>query len=169
MKAMNAHFELSFSPNMDLVNVVRRFAETFYERMLDDGALTARITLTTHELLENAIKYAIDGQSLLRTKVFSDGETFTIEVFTRNRCDPSCTDELRARFQEIESITDPSAFYQSLMRRSVTQSDASGLGLGRILAESEMTLNCEIIGDEVRISARASGNCRNNSGQGEGV
>lgn len=160
MKATDAHFELSFSPNMDLVNVVRRFAESFYERLLDDASLTARITLTTHELLENAIKYAVDGQSWLRTDVRSDGETFTIEVVTRNRSDRRFAAELKARFEEMEAIKDPSAFYLSLMRRSTAQSDASGLGLGRILAESEMTLTCELKDDEVLIRARASGMCQ---------
>lgn len=169
MKPTNAHFELSFSPNMDLVNVVRRFAEAFYERLLDDPSLTARISLTTHELLENAIKYATDGQSWLRTDVRSDGKTFTIEVATRNRSDRKSAAELKARFEEFEAIKDPSAFYLSLMRRSTAQSDTSGLGLGRILAESEMTLNCELKDDDVLIRARASGTCQAITGSSEGV
>src|SRR5215217_7663315 len=65
-KKTDARFELAFSPNMRLIAVVRRFVSEFYNQVLSDPETTSRLTLASHELLENAVKYSFDGNTCIQ-------------------------------------------------------------------------------------------------------
>jgi hypothetical protein len=45
--------------------------------------------------------------------------------------------------------------YQRVMRRSASNLEGSGLGLARISAEGEMSLDCRVDGDNLSLSATA--------------
>src|SRR4051812_49257694 len=53
--ATATHLEMRFSPNLELVSVVRRFVADLSKRALVGAADVDRIAMATHELLENAV------------------------------------------------------------------------------------------------------------------
>lgn len=143
------YFHLVFRPNIKLVSTVRRFTADFYRRVLVDQELSSRLALATHELLENAVAYAIDAESAIRIEI--DGDMLT--VTTWNRSTYERISGLRALLDDIAAAPDPEAFYQQLLLKSVTRTDGSGLGLARVRAEAEMLINYEIDKDRVSIKA----------------
>ena len=151
-----AYCELSFSPNLNLISTVRRFVAEFYERILGDARMTSRLVVSTHELLENAVRYSVDGQSTIRISVeAAEPSTAEVSIETRNRTTPEAIATLRNLLAEMHAAPERDAFYQTLLRRNALRDDGSGLGLGRIFAESEMDLSCEFESDLVRLRAVA--------------
>jgi anti-sigma regulatory factor (Ser/Thr protein kinase) len=132
------HCELSFSPNVDLISVVRRFVSTFYDEVLHDHDASSRLAMATHELLENACKYSRGGHTTLRIEI-TDGRRCA-RILLSNHAVPERIADLRARFAEMSTFPDPDAYYQVVMARSMKSAGGSGLGLARIRAEGEMTL-----------------------------
>jgi two-component sensor histidine kinase len=148
-------FELRFRPSAELIGIVRRFVGDFYERVTRDDDAASRLALATHELLENAVKYSSDGAANLSVKV--DPATGSVDVKMSNRATASQISLLRARFDEISAAPDADRHYAALLRRSaVVESGSGGLGLARIWAESDMTMQLVVDGDVVEIHARAS-------------
>ncbi len=151
-----AFFELRFRPNIQLVSVVRRFVTAFYERVLDDDEVTQRMALATHELLENAVKYASDGETVLRIEVAHTKRPMEVCIQTWNQTTKGNEAIVEATVRASQEANDPFAFYQSLMAKSaVRKDDGSGLGLARIRAEADMSIACEVVEGQVCITARA--------------
>lgn len=152
----DAYCELSFSPNVSLIATVRRFVGEFYARVLEDPEVTSRLVVATHELLENAVRYSADGQSSIRIGVQRRDRHVEIGIETRNRTTPDRYVTVRGLLDEMNGAKDRGAFYQALLRRSARRETGSGLGLGRIYAESEMDLSVCLTGDVLHLRARAS-------------
>jgi len=70
-----------------------------------------------------------------------------------NRAAARDVDGVRVALDELRAARDPEQHYQVLMRRSVHRTDGSGLGLGRVRAESGMDVSYEIHEDEVHVRA----------------
>jgi anti-sigma regulatory factor (Ser/Thr protein kinase) len=132
--------ELSFEKKPELVSIVRRFVSDFYERTLADPDATSRVALATHELLENAVKYARDGRANLRIEVSGQGERVRVRIRTKNRGNPEDAEQIQRTIDEMTSM-DASVYYLSLMRRNASCRAGSGLGLARIHAEAEMAMS----------------------------
>jgi anti-sigma regulatory factor (Ser/Thr protein kinase) len=143
--------ELTFSPNVELISVVRRFVSAFYDQILRDRETSSRLAVATHELLENACKYSCDGTTTLRIEVM-DGRR-RARILLSNRATPERIADLRARFAEMGTYTEPDAYYQAMMERSMKSDLGSGLGLARIQAEAEMTLELTSDADRLCIAA----------------
>lgn len=151
----DSYCEVSFSPNVDLLTAVRRFVAELFVRVLDDAAVTARLVVATNELLENSARYSVDGQSSIRIAVQQAGGEIKVSIETKNRTrepDRQRVDELLA---EMRASSDREMFYQTLITRSAKRATGSGLGLGRIHAESRMDLSCELHEDVFRVHAEA--------------
>jgi hypothetical protein len=144
------YFELAFQPSVALTSLVRRFVSEFYAHVLRDPDLVARLALATHELLENTIKYSVDGESVLRVAI--ERASGVVTVHTSNRSDTGHIDSLRGRFAEMNAAADPFAFYQTLLRRTAHEKNGSGLGLARIRYEGEMDLALEVEGPDVGVT-----------------
>lgn len=148
-------FHLKFRPCASLVNEVRRFAVGFYERMLHDDDYGSRIAIATHELLENTVKYSSDGVTDLSIVIEPAGEATRLTIRTRNRTVDEHRDVVRRFFDEMRLWPSPSDYFQELMRRTVLRERGSGLGLARVAAEAEMSLDYEITGEDLTVIARA--------------
>jgi anti-sigma regulatory factor (Ser/Thr protein kinase) len=146
------YFHLVFRPNIKLVSTVRRFTGEFYRRVLVDQELASRLALATHEMLENAVAYAVDAETAIRIEI--EGEVLSVRTW--NRAAPDRIESLRASLDEVMSAPDPDKYYQEQMAISAKRTDGSGLGLARIRNEAEMSLSYEIEKDKVCIRAVAT-------------
>jgi hypothetical protein len=142
--------QVSFRPNVKLISTVRKFTEEFYQRLLDDRAISEKVALATHELLENAVAYASDGDTSIRVEMGDDELT----IKTWNRTSPERQAALVALIGELEKVSDPDAHYQRVMNHTAYRTDGSGLGLIRIMAEAEMKLGVEVQQDGISVIAR---------------
>ncbi len=145
------YFQVSFRPNLKLIPTVRRFTEEFYERMLDDREMSAKLGLATHELLENAVAYATDGETEIRVELADDD----LIVRTWNRISPERLERLAQLFVEMNR-SDPEEYYQAMMHRTAHRAEGSGLGLARIRAEADMAVSYEVTTGRVCVQARTN-------------
>jgi hypothetical protein len=148
----NASVEIRFAPNADLISAVRRFVSTFYEDVLGDAALASRMALAAHELLENAVKYSIDGETRTLLEVIFEPAPL-VSVCTWNRARVENIHNLEEIFRAMALEPDAGTYYQNAMRRTAMRTEGSGLGLARIQAEAEMALSCSIDAGLVAIHA----------------
>ena len=146
-----SYFHVSFRPNIKLISTVRRFTEAFYDEIIDDREMSERVALATHELLENAVAYATDGETSVRVEVHPE----YLAVRTWNRAKPERLAELKAMIDELHATKDPDRYYQAMMEKTAFRNDGSGLGLARIRAEADMTITYELDADQVCIEAKA--------------
>ena len=147
-----AYFELNFRPNVQLVSVVRRFVTEFYQRLSSDPDGTSRVALATHELLENAVKYAKDGETTIRIEV-EPTTPKVVRIVLRNRADESNIAAIREIIDGVDKAPNSLAFYQTLIAQKARKKQGSGLGLARICAEGEMKIRFEVEGDIAMIEA----------------
>ena len=159
-----AYLELHFSPSVELISLVRRFVFDFYRQILRDEDAVSRVALTTHELLENAVRYSTNGVATVRIDVSAEdanpGEMRVLTIRMENHAEESHRIALTGIFNEIRDASDPFDHYQKMMIRNAKRTDGSGLGLARILCEAEMDLDYEIDDDRVRILASTGVNLR---------
>jgi hypothetical protein len=146
--------ELKFRPNIELISIVRRFVASFFECVLRDPDAISRVALVTHELLENAVKYSTNGESILRVEANATAP-IRLSITVSNRASPEQIKLLQEIFEEMRGAGDPFVYYQKMMQRSAKLSEGSGLGLARILAEAEMTLDYQLTDDLISIRAQA--------------
>jgi hypothetical protein len=147
--------DLSFAPSITLVSLVRQFASDFYTEQLGEGDTVSRLALTTHEILENAVKYSIDGMTRIRIEYLPDEGSGKVRIQTWNRPQPEHLALLRQNMDELTNAADPMAHYLELIRRTSTRAEGSGLGLGRIRAEAEMSVRYAIDGEWLQVVAEA--------------
>ncbi|MDB4993022.1 MAG: hypothetical protein JWM74_454 [Myxococcaceae bacterium] len=148
-----ASIELRFTPNVELVSDVRKFISVFYEQVLGDAEAASRLALTTHELLENVVKYSTDGE----TRTCLDVEYLPkprVTIRTYNRTSPDNVAALERLFGDMKSTGDPSAYYLQVAHAAARGPvSKSGLGLARICAEADMILELEVLPDGIMIQA----------------
>jgi hypothetical protein len=147
----SGHLELSFSPNLLIVTEVHEFVLKFCGRVLLNADASTRLGLAAHELLENAVRYAQDGETGLRIDV--KGEDGDVVLRTWNRASSDDLLRLNRLFEEMQSEEDPFAHYLALMHRAVQRKQGSGLGLARIRAEAGMNLSQSVLEGAVHLVA----------------
>jgi hypothetical protein len=150
-------FELTFRPDVELITTVRRFVEVLCMRVAADKALAARVAIATHELLENALKFSVDGTATVGVHVDPGGGKPIVRVRTRNRASAGHRDTLVTYLDEMEAATDPGDYYHERMIRSSRRPGVSQLGLARVRCEAEMVLSYVVDGDVVTILAQTPG------------
>lgn len=143
------YFSLHFAANPDLLNLIRTFTSGFLEPVLGGGPLSSRVSLATHELLENAVQHASGGATTLRVSVAPLGRWALVTICTRNEAAVTDIGRLKRAVEQL-GVEDPGFAYAKALERG----DA-GIGLARIRAEAELDIECEIHGDEVEVRATA--------------
>jgi hypothetical protein len=142
--------EIAFSPRWwTFISSTRIFVESFCGHSIGKGAFSDKVALATHELLENAAKYSIGPEAVVRCTVSLEGRQVRVRV--QNQAHPA---HLPILVEELASIQDgdPLEVYVHKMQRSVTQAQ-SQLGLSRIRYESGAQLHLEVRDDWVTLEA----------------
>jgi hypothetical protein len=152
----NPYLEICFRPSIATINEARRLVAALYEPLVADQNIAERVALATHELLENALKYSLDGTTVLRIELSHERAPRTITVETRNAISQDRKVGLADAFEEMRRFGDATEYYQFAMKRTRTMRHGSGLGLARIWAEAEMDLSHAFHGDEARVTAALS-------------
>ena len=152
----NPYLEICFRPTVATINEARRLVAALYAPLVSSADIAQRIALTTHELLENALKYSVDGTTVLRIELSHEKGPRTLTVETRNVTSPDRKAGLVEAFDEMKRVGDATEYYQFAMKRTRTIRHGSGLGLARIWAEAEMSLSHAFSGDEARVIATLS-------------
>jgi hypothetical protein len=144
---------MTFGPTMVLILAVRQFISTFYDRLLDSEA-GEMVSMATHELLENALKYSAEDRATLSIEVTPEGANRHVVIRIRNRSSEEHIRPLQALFDGISQYPDPMEHYVALMRETSKRKEGSGLGLARLRAEAGMELHLELEGSEVCLTAQ---------------
>ena len=144
------HFELAGSIGLEDVPDVRKFVEKVHKRIVHDRDDVARMIMAAHELLENAVKFSVDGSASLHIDITPNSE---VSITTRNRARQADVEDLRRIASELTAAPDPMTYYLSQMQRA--PASRGGLGLGRLAAEGEMDVRFKLDGDVVEITAHS--------------
>lgn len=152
-RTSDPYFEIRFRPTVTTINEARRMVAALYAPLVADVDVAHRIALATHELLENSLKYSVDGATVLRIEVSHERGPRTITVETRNRTSMERKEGLIDTFEEMKHVGNANEFYLMTMKRTRNRRHGSGLGLARIWAEAEMRLALSFDGDEARVTA----------------
>jgi hypothetical protein len=150
--ANNYYVELKFAPSMELVTIVRRFVSSFFEVTLKSAELNAKVAVTVHELLENAVKFSRFGDAFIRVQVGDGIVSNDVVIETLNAAESEEIELLEELFEELRTAKTPMDFYLARMERSL-DAPRSHLGLARVAVEAEMKLEYGLENDQVRIRA----------------
>lgn len=145
--------DLPLTVNPAMVSPTRRIIEAKLGPVLEDEDAIFRVAMTAHELLENAAKYASDGQARLEVNVSPRGEDAVVRVTVTNNSTPEHIDQLGTCYAEMNAARDAMAHYFSLMRENAKAGVVSRLGLARVRAEGEMEIEVEVSGQAVKVVA----------------
>lgn len=149
---MNAgSFELTCAITVEDVPDVRRFVEKLHRRLVHNVDDVARVAMATHELFENAVKFAVDGTATLKVELL-DGHN--VHIMTRNVARRADAEGLRVLIAQLEAAGDPMVFYLQRMQEAPKQ--RGGLGIGRVAAEGEMQIRVHFDGDLVEVHASSA-------------
>ena len=145
--------EIFLKPSVRFVSLARRFVYDVYTDILKDTELAWRLGMATHELLENAVKYASDGAMTLRITTERVREQEMLVLSVSNTASPANAQILAGAFEEMGRYEKMSDYYEMLVKRASEREEGSGLGLGRIRMEASMSLSCEVNDNVVCIKA----------------
>jgi anti-sigma regulatory factor (Ser/Thr protein kinase) len=160
-----ASFELSLAPDATqdgglrvqapaiLVPTVRRFVGEFCGRFVADAEITSKIMVATHELLDNAVRYASRDTSGIRVELQRLDGAVGVVIITRNRTSDERRRELSAVIDAMQKSPDRGGVYRELLGRVGRRVEGAGLGLGRVLAEADLELSSRFEGDLVVVRA----------------
>jgi hypothetical protein len=148
-----SRLSVTFRPNAGLLTHTRAFATSFCATFIDDPDTVFCVAMAVHELLENVIKYSLEGTSQVLIDLRSESGKRAIAIRTDNRATPDTIDALREMIRRIHDADDPFDFYCRLVSESAGRDGHSGLGLARIRAEAGLELDSDINGDQVSIFA----------------
>jgi hypothetical protein len=137
-----------------MIATVREFVTDFYAQVLGDDDISGRLAMATHEMLENSVRYGIDGRSAIHIMAHRVGERVKVAIETKNRVTSDQLARARQALDGVVDADDPAAHYLTLVRRAAVRTDGgSGLGLGRIRAEADLSLSYDIVEDVIHILA----------------
>jgi two-component sensor histidine kinase len=149
-------FELLFETFPGLVAPTRRFVQETIQPVVRDPDDVARIAMAAHELLENAVQYGTGRVTKLGVSISTTDRRGSMEVALRltNETSPSHIERLR---QGVAALLEPSKalehYRHLMMRKWDSDQESSGMGLARIVVESELKLAVEVSGASVTLLA----------------
>ena len=111
--------------------------------------------MAAHELAENVTKYSTSSNVSLEVEMRECDGKHVMKITSRNETTPERLRETARRLDAIKNADDPVALYDQLAMESAPIQGVSGLGLARIRAESDFSMDYSINGCELCISVHA--------------
>ena len=133
--------QITFSPRWwSLISSTRVFVESFCSCSFDNADFSNRVSLSMHELLENAARYSAASNSPISC-AFYIGESKVFAKVTN----VAEEDQIATLREEFKSVCqgNPMEIYIAKMQRALT-SEKSQLGLARIRYEGQAELLLDI-------------------------
>ncbi|HEX3776528.1 MAG TPA: hypothetical protein VHV51_18780 [Polyangiaceae bacterium] len=146
---------LSFEPLAEQIASLRSAISDLCAPHIAAADELSRLLLASHEMLENIVKYSAGGAAEFQLALERADHGLLIRLRTKNRALPERLRDTKQRLDALAAAADPVAHYDEMIRESAGRRDGSGLGLARILAESEMTLRYQIESEVLTIIAEA--------------
>ena len=143
------------SSDIRVISSIRRLTTELCRHYIGDGEVASRVGVATHELFENAVKYAGEGGTAGLDVSLTPGEADTqmrVDVRTSN----PATDEDITRVERLVDLLGREnlrSSYRSMLQAAVSAPTKFGLGLPRVVAEVEMRISCEAGADDIEIGA----------------
>lgn len=144
---------VSFRPLAEQIASLREAVSDLCVPYVSEADDLSRLLLAAHELLENIVKYSSEGVAEFHFSLESAEGGLRARLRTKNRAEPDRLSDTRRRFDALANAPDPVAHYDEMIRESAGRRDGSGLGLARILAESEMDLRHRVENGTLIITA----------------
>ncbi|MDB4993044.1 MAG: uncharacterized protein JWM74_476 [Myxococcaceae bacterium] len=147
--------EVDFTPSSTQISAVRNFVDELWKPVCADADVRARLGLSTHEMLDNAVRYSLDGRVLLRIDAVGSGAGYKVVLQTSAPASEVDAAKL-ARALEIPSspsLASPDARYAHEMARIDTTNSGFALRAARIAAEGQMDLRCAYDGKTLEVTA----------------
>jgi hypothetical protein len=154
--AQEWRLDLTFGSE-DVVTPTRRFVLDTLDEALADHETASLMAVASHELVENAVRYATTLQAQVRLKVERPREGVFVSLTVSNLASAEHIERLRRLFVEFDAQLDPLEYYFGAVRDSAQAPDTAsvGLGLPRLRAEGDVALKLAVHGDRVELSAAA--------------
>lgn len=138
------HLDLAVPTDWRRIDRVREAVGHCVAAVFADRDLCDALAMVSAELLENAFKYGSPDQTEVRVSVRQDGDRLVISVTNAVAAGTAHARLLAERVAWVNEFGDPQRAYEAALARAYTdESDASGLGLARILYEGGCALDCD--------------------------
>jgi anti-sigma regulatory factor (Ser/Thr protein kinase) len=134
-------FELNFAPHTVLVASVRRFVSELCGRVIADAEIASKVIVATHELLDNAVRYASLNLTGIRVELAPLDGAIGVVIVTRNGITVDRWQDLERRMTSMRESADPTTHYRELLEQAAAQVEGAGLGLGRVRAEADFDVS----------------------------
>jgi hypothetical protein len=138
------HLDLAVPTDWGRIDQVREAVSHAIAAVFADPDLRDALAMVSAELLENAFKYGRPGQPDVHITVRSHDEKLIISVTNAIDEGAPYVRQLSQRVAWVQEFDDPLRAYQAALEQAFTdESEASGLGLARILYEGGCALDCD--------------------------
>jgi hypothetical protein len=138
----------STRPPVGFSSAVRMLLLASYEGLLEADDVH-RIAMAGYEMVDNLIKYSLNGEGHFDAEIVRrDGATHA-RLYSINPAAAEHRQAARLLVARLQDAPSPIAVYEQLLASSPTRL-GSGLGLARIQAEGEMSLDC--VADDARVT-----------------
>lgn len=142
----NEYIQLHFSPKWRYIATTRNFIQSFLAVSLSNEEKADKLAMAASELLENAVKYSKNQETVLELEV--DAETNRIRITASNKGDAESIAAIKSIFEKA-STGDPLTVYVEAMKEAAVRTDGkSQLGLVRIRYETGAELKLDVDDDQ---------------------
>jgi hypothetical protein len=138
------HLDLAVPTDWRRIDQVREAVGHCVAAVWGDRDLRDALSMVSAELLENAFKYGAPNQTTVRVSVRQENDQLVVAVTNAVDIGTPQAQLLAERVAWVNEFGDPQRAYEAALARAYTdESDASGLGLARILYEGGCMLDCD--------------------------
>jgi hypothetical protein len=142
--------QLTFRPTWSFIPCTRIFVQNFFRLSISDNIKTHKIALAVSELLENAVKFTCNEQSIIKLNVSPQKEVIRVEVENESRKEHIY--ELKRIYNKLQKGNKLENYLESMKLAAHYENGKSQLGLARLHYELEEKISLNIIGKVVRIA-----------------
>ena len=153
----NYYFKILFAPRWEFIRLIRSFIENFIHSLIKDLDLGKRVSTSTNELIENAVKYSLSDEIFFEIDLnYHYNNRKCVHLKISNTGEAKTIQELKDIMNEIDTDNPQEAYLmrmQKVFERDITDT-RSQLGLARIKCEGHADLKY-IIEEQNKVSMMA--------------